>query len=66
MKTLELSGALLKRGINVNPILYPAVPEDLARLRFFITSSHSEEQIRETVSILTEELAKVMATGETS
>ncbi|TSE01534.1 aminotransferase class I/II-fold pyridoxal phosphate-dependent enzyme [Skermania sp. ID1734] len=56
-RTLALSDALLKRGINVNPIIYPAVPEDLARLRFFITSCHSEEQIRDTVKILAEELA---------
>lgn len=34
LKTLKLSNRLLERGINVNPILYPAVPEDLARLRF--------------------------------
>ncbi|MEA2273705.1 MAG: hypothetical protein QOI98_2413 [Solirubrobacteraceae bacterium] len=59
MKALTLSNALLKRGINVNPILYPAVPEDLARLRFFITSSHSDEQIRDSVRALTEELHKL-------
>ncbi|WP_159926718.1 MULTISPECIES: type I polyketide synthase [Nocardia] len=57
MKTLRLSNALLRRGINVNPILYPAVPEDLARLRFFVTACHTEDQIRETVKVLAEELA---------
>ncbi|WP_280214940.1 type I polyketide synthase [Nocardia cyriacigeorgica] len=57
LKTLKLSNALLRRGINVNPILYPAVPEDLARLRFFVTACHSEQQIREAVAILAEELA---------
>jgi 8-amino-7-oxononanoate synthase len=56
MKTLRLSSALLRRGINVNPILYPAVPEELARLRFFVTSCHTEEQIRNTVAVLAEEL----------
>ena len=54
---LKLSNALLQRGINANPILYPAVPEDKARLRFFVTSCHSEEQIRYTVKTLAEELA---------
>jgi 7-keto-8-aminopelargonate synthetase-like enzyme len=54
---LKLSNALLRRGINANPILYPAVPEHKARLRFFITSCHSEEQIRYTVKVLAEELA---------
>ena len=53
---LKLSNALLGRGINVNPIIYPAVPEDKARLRFFVTSCHSEEQIRYTVKALAEEL----------
>ncbi|QHE69701.1 type I polyketide synthase [Rhodococcus sp. WAY2] len=57
LKTLKLSNRLLERGINVNPILYPAVPEDLARLRFFVTSCHSEDQIRYTVKTLAEELA---------
>ena len=56
LKTLRLSTALLRRGINVNPILYPAVPEELARLRFFLTSCHSEEQIRYAVAALAEEL----------
>ena len=65
MKTLSLSNALLKRGVNVNPILYPAVPEDLSRLRFFITSSHSDEQIRSSVKALTEELHKLQSTGDT-
>jgi 8-amino-7-oxononanoate synthase len=53
---LKLSNALLRRGVNANPIIYPAVPEDKARLRFFVTSCHSEEQIRYTVKALAEEL----------
>jgi 7-keto-8-aminopelargonate synthetase-like enzyme len=32
------------------------VPEDKARLRFFITSCHSSEQIRFMVKVLAEEL----------
>jgi 8-amino-7-oxononanoate synthase len=51
----RLAQAMFRRGINVQPILYPAVPERAARLRFFVTAAHSEEQIRETVSILLEE-----------
>ncbi|MGW6625666.1 type I polyketide synthase [Nocardia sp. NPDC055002] len=61
MKTLKLSTALLHRAINVNPIIYPAVPEDLARLRFFVTSCHTEDQIRDTVAALAEELARISA-----
>ncbi|WP_141811728.1 type I polyketide synthase [Nocardia bhagyanarayanae] len=61
MRTLALSNALLRRGINVNPILHPAVPEDKARLRFFITTCHTEEQIRYAVKVLAEELAILRA-----
>jgi hypothetical protein len=54
---LQLAQALGRRGINVQPILYPAVEEHLARLRFFITSCHTEEQLRTTADALAEELA---------
>ena len=49
MVALRLSNRLKTDGINVQPILYPAVDESAARLRFFLTSEHSEEQIRFTV-----------------
>jgi 8-amino-7-oxononanoate synthase len=55
----RLAQAMFRRGINVQPILYPAVPERAARLRFFLTAAHSEEQIRETVRILLEESSHV-------
>ena len=58
---LHLSQALFGRGINVQPILYPAVEESAARLRFFITSTHTESQIRETVAAVAEELTKIDA-----
>jgi 8-amino-7-oxononanoate synthase len=47
-----LSNILFKQGINVQPIFYPAVEEGMARLRFFISSEHTEEQIKETVQKL--------------
>ena len=56
---LRLSRALFARGINVQPILYPAVEEKAARLRFFITSQHTADQIRRTVAAMAEELAKI-------
>ena len=57
----RLSQALLGRGVNVQPILYPAVPERAARLRFFLTESHTEQQIRGAVGILLEEARAVAA-----
>jgi 7-keto-8-aminopelargonate synthetase-like enzyme len=59
LHALRLSHQLLDRGINVQPILYPAVEEQAARLRFFITSCHSEQQIQSTVEAAAEELAKI-------
>ena len=56
---LRLATALGERCINVQPILYPAVEEHLARLRFFITSKHSEAQLRMTADVLAEELGKL-------
>ena len=55
--SLRLSQALFARGINVQPILYPAVEERAARLRFFLTSLHTDRQIRYTIEVLAEELA---------
>jgi len=59
LDSLRLSQALFDRGINVQPILHPAVEEKAARLRFFITSEHSERQIRDTVNAVAEELRKI-------
>ncbi|MCP5279537.1 MAG: aminotransferase class I/II-fold pyridoxal phosphate-dependent enzyme [Thiobacillus sp.] len=52
LKAAKLSNALFEKGINVQPIIYPAVEEGLARLRFFINSGHTEEQVRHTVEAL--------------
>ncbi len=59
MVALRLSNRLKSDGINVQPILYPAVDESAARLRFFITSEHSEEQIRFTVERTAAHLAEL-------
>jgi 8-amino-7-oxononanoate synthase/acyl carrier protein len=60
LHALLLSRKLFERGINVQPILYPAVEESAARLRFFINSTHSEEQIRYTVQATADGLADVL------
>ncbi|HJO94109.1 MAG TPA: aminotransferase class I/II-fold pyridoxal phosphate-dependent enzyme [Victivallales bacterium] len=52
-KAVELSNILFDQyKINVNPIGYPAVEERKARLRFFINSQHTEEQIDYVISAL--------------
>jgi 8-amino-7-oxononanoate synthase len=52
IKAAKFSNALFERGINVQPIIYPAVEERAARLRFFVSSLHSEMQIGRTVETI--------------
>jgi 8-amino-7-oxononanoate synthase len=59
LKATRLSSALWRRGVNVQPILYPAVPEKSARLRFFMSCRHTEDEIRHTVGVLKEELDRI-------
>lgn len=54
IKAARLSAALFQQGVNALPILYPAVPEKSARLRFFVSCQHTEAQIRDTVRLLAE------------
>lgn len=58
LKAARLSEAMFQRGINVQPILYPAVPEKSARLRFFMSCQHSNAQIEQAVQVLIEEASK--------
>ena len=58
IRAVRLSHSLLGRGINVQPIIHPAVPERGARLRFFISALHEPQQIDETVAILAEEVER--------
>ena len=63
IKAARLSNALFERGINVQPIIYPAVEEKAARLRFFLSCSHSDAQLRDTVDAVAEELARLGRKG---
>jgi 7-keto-8-aminopelargonate synthetase-like enzyme len=58
-RAIRASQALLTRGINARPILYPAVRESAARVRFFITSEHSEEQIVRAVETMADVVASL-------
>ncbi len=66
IKALLLSRNLFKRGINVQPILHPAVEEKAARLRFFITARHTDEQIADTLQAVDEELTKLDSSGRSA
>jgi 7-keto-8-aminopelargonate synthetase-like enzyme len=49
LRAAKLSAVLLATGVNVQPMVAPAVPNDRARLRFFVASTHSEEELESTV-----------------
>jgi 8-amino-7-oxononanoate synthase len=50
---------LFKDGINVQPIIYPAVENSAARLRFFITALHTDDEIRQTIKAMAGHLEKL-------
>ena len=52
----KMTHRLFERGINASPIFSPGVPINAARLRYFVTSEHSAEEIRTTVRTTKEEL----------
>jgi 8-amino-7-oxononanoate synthase len=58
-ESVRLSRAMSARGINVQPILHPAVEEHMTRLRFFLTARHTEQQIRSATAALAEELERI-------
>ncbi|MCB9777566.1 MAG: aminotransferase class I/II-fold pyridoxal phosphate-dependent enzyme [Alphaproteobacteria bacterium] len=58
---LWLSQRLHDAGINVQPIVYPAVADDAARLRFFLSSTHTPEQLSWTAQTVADCLARVRA-----
>ena len=59
MHCLRLSRAMFARGVNVQPILHPAVEESASRLRYFITAAHGEEQLRFAIDAMVEEVEKI-------
>lgn len=52
-KATKISNKLFELGVNVQPIIYPAVEERAARLRFFLSAMHTDQQIDYTVKTLT-------------
>jgi 7-keto-8-aminopelargonate synthetase-like enzyme len=59
LHALQLSRRMIDSGINVQPILYPAVEESATRLRFFINSTHSNQQILYAVDKCAEHLQAI-------
>ncbi|MFC7692939.1 aminotransferase class I/II-fold pyridoxal phosphate-dependent enzyme [Paeniroseomonas aquatica] len=52
VRAARLAAAAFEAGVNVQPILFPVVPEGSARLRFFLSAEHSPAEIGQSCAIL--------------
>lgn len=59
----KLSERLLARGVNAMPVMFPAVPMQGARLRFFLSSLHNTDQIEAAVTTTVQELQMLRDSG---
>jgi 7-keto-8-aminopelargonate synthetase-like enzyme len=59
LRAAKLAERLFDRGVNTIPVTYPAVPMRAARLRFFLTSDHTVEQIKEAARVTREEVDRL-------
>lgn len=59
LPAVMLSQRLLERGINVLPVTYPAVPAKESRLRFFLTATHTDDELAAAIDATAEELGQV-------
>jgi len=66
VRAVALSQKLFQRGVNAQPIIHPAVPERSARLRFFLTAEHNEDQISDAVSAIGRAMKEIGERASTS
>ena len=66
LRAAQLSATLFDAGINVQPMVAPAVANDQARLRFFVSSTHTEEELRFAVAAVVAAVAVVGARATAS
>jgi 8-amino-7-oxononanoate synthase len=59
IRAAQVADWLRRQGVNVQPIMYPAVPERAARLRFFISSLHDRSQLARVAALTAEALAAI-------
>ncbi len=50
--TLDLYDFVQRKGLDVSVMQFPAVPKNEARMRFFITSEHTKEEIDQAAQIV--------------
>ncbi|MDE2577228.1 MAG: aminotransferase class I/II-fold pyridoxal phosphate-dependent enzyme [Hyphomicrobiales bacterium] len=54
METMAVSQHLLENGVYVPPVVQVGVPKDKPRLRFFVSASHTDEDIHHVVRLIAE------------
>jgi 7-keto-8-aminopelargonate synthetase-like enzyme len=64
VRAIRVSAALLERGVNALPIIFPAVPEQAARLRFFVSAEHEDADIDAAADALVAAADSVPAVGD--
>jgi 8-amino-7-oxononanoate synthase len=57
LEAVKAADRLFTMDINALPIIFPAVPEKSARIRFFITSEHTEAHIDQAIAAMAKTLA---------
>ena len=62
---MHLANDLFLQGISVQPIIYPGVVENSARLRFFLSSAHTKEQINKTIKLVASLMTEKIQVGNT-
>jgi 7-keto-8-aminopelargonate synthetase-like enzyme len=50
--TFHLNDYLQRRGLDVSIMQFPAVPKNESRVRMFVSSEHTEEQIERAAGII--------------
>ncbi len=57
-KTLGLNDYLQRTGVDTSIIQFPAVPRNEARIRMFVTSEHTHEQLEKAADVIIKAAAK--------
>ena len=65
-RVLEIGEALMRDGLYINPVQYPAVPKHKSRFRMSISAAHSREELEEGAHIITRVLERYGICPQTS
>lgn len=65
-RVFEIGEALMRDGLYINPVQYPAVPKHKSRFRMSISAAHSPEELEQGASIITRVLERYGICPQTS